>query len=140
MDQTPLSQRGRASKGDSHDVRDHPEPRVLESRTASGGTRGKHVSEGVPELFFSGNKEVLDYMRQSGFSDEDVDSMEVVLYTEEPDFIIPSKAELYLPSYLAKTGLSDEHIGLLISKLKSAEMISERKIGRRCDCPVSSYT
>ena len=140
MDQTPLSQRGRASEGDSHDVRDPPEPREPESGTASDVTRGKHVPEDAPELFFSGNEKVLDYMRQSGYSDEDVDSMEVVLYTEDPDFIIPSNAEMYLPRYLAKTGLSDEHIALLISKMKSAGMISSREIGKRCDCPVSSYT
>jgi len=131
MDQTPLGNRRKAPEAESYDERSSPkasEPPVSFEPCS------------VPEMFYSDNEDVLAYMRQNGFTKEEVDSMEVVLYTEEPVAISPGIIGYKLPSWLAKTGLSKERIDFLMEKMRSAGMFSGVDRGMRCDCPVSSYT
>ena len=135
MDQTPLGNRRKASMDESFEDRDPLKTTAADIADAVSIKPGS-----VPEMFYSDNEDVLAYMRQNGFTKEEVDCMEVVLYTEEPTAISPYVIGYSLPPWLAKIGLSKERIDFLMEKMRSAGMFSGVDRGMRCDCPVSRYT
>ncbi|MBR6204186.1 MAG: hypothetical protein IKQ60_03885 [Candidatus Methanomethylophilaceae archaeon] len=112
------------------------------------GDRKKPVAERPGEdkrgpsarLFESDADAVLERMKELGFSQVDMDCIEMILRSEVVDGWDPEGIASNLPGWISKRGVTEEHTAMLVERLKEEGFLPERPPKKWCPFRVSDHS